>query len=214
MARRATFVLGVVTIAWGTTFVLTQNLVAEMPVSSFLFWRFAIAAVTLAVLRPRAVTRLSPRDRRHALVAGSALAAAFTLQSVGLQHTSATTSGFITGMFVVLTPLVSAALFRDRIPARVWWGVGLAVGGLGVLSLRGWAVGPGDALTLLGALAFAVQIALLAQWTTPSNAFGIATVEMAVVAVVGLGLTVLDGGPQMPTSAETWAALAFLVAGR
>jgi drug/metabolite transporter (DMT)-like permease len=207
---RATVALAAVTVAWGTTFALTQRVVAELPVSSFLLWRFATAAIVLVAIHPRAVLRLTGPDRRRAVVAGTALAGGFALQSVGLQHTSASTSGFITGMFVVLTPLVAAALFGVRIPMRVWWAIGLAAAGIAFLSLRGWSVGLGDALTLAGALAFAVQIALLARWATRSNAYGIAVVEMAVVAVAGLAITPLDGGVHVPASAQAWAGLAFL----
>jgi drug/metabolite transporter (DMT)-like permease len=209
-AARAAVVLTAVTVVWGSTFVLSQSLVSVIPVSSFLFWRFAIATAALVAIHPTAALRLPRRDQRRAGVAGIALASGFALQSVGLQHTSATTSGFITGLFVVLTPLVSAGLFRERIPPRVWWGVWLAVAGLAALSLRGWAVGAGDAVTLAGALAFAMQIALLARWTTRENAYGIAVIEMGVIALTGLALTSVDGGVRVPATVEAWAGLAFL----
>ena len=209
-AGLATVALMAVTIAWGTTYVMSKALVDVMPVSSFLFWRFAIATLALIVLAPRAVLRLSGRDLRRALLVGAALAAGFGLQSFGLQLTTATSSGFVTGMFVVLTPLVAGVLFGDRIPARAWLGIALAVVGLAALSLDGLSLSRGDALTLAGALGFAVQIAALARWSTSSTAVGMATVQMGTVATVSLVVSAFAGGVVTPPESSAWLSLAFL----
>jgi drug/metabolite transporter (DMT)-like permease len=199
-----------VALAWGTTFVMTQGVVATMPVSSFLLWRFAIATLALVALRPRAVMHLTRRDRRRGFVVGLAMSAGFALQSLGLQHTSASTSGFVTGLFVALTPVMSGLLFREPIPRRVLGGVALATVGLAALSIHGLAVGAGEAITLLGAVAFATQIALLGRYSTTGNALGLTTIQLGVVSLVGLALAPLEGGLQLPSSAGTWAQLAFL----
>lgn len=209
-ARQAALALSAVTVVWGSTFALTKDVVTDLPVSSFLLWRFGIAVVALAAFRPNSVRRLSARDRRRAVLVGLIVFAGFALQSVGLQHTSATTSGFITGMFVVLTPLMSGLLFRDRVPARAWAGIALATAGLATIALRGWSVGGGELLTLLGALAFAVEIAVLSRWSTPQNAYGLTVIELGVAGLGGLLLTTLDGGPQLPGTASAWAGLVFL----
>ncbi len=207
---RAALALAAVTVVWGSTFVLTQDVVASMPVSSFLAWRFGIATIALIAIRPRAMAELPPRARRQAFAIGLAVSAGFALQSIGLQHTAASTSGFITGMFVVLTPMVSSLLFRERVPTRVWWGVSLAVAGLAVIALQGWTIGFGDGITLMAALAFAVQIALLSQWSTPQQAFGMTTIQMGVVTLFGVALTPLDGGLILPATPVAWADLVFL----
>lgn len=199
-----------VTVVWGSTFVLAQSLIATMPVSSFMFWRFAIAAVALAAARPRAITTIAARDRRRAVAIGLVVGAGFALQTLGLRYTTASVSGFVTGMFVVLTPVMSGLLFRESVSASVRWGVALAMVGLAVLSLHGSSVGLGEAVTLVAAVAFAAQIAMLGQWATSRNAYGVTLVQLGVVAVVGAGLTVLDGGPRLPASAGAWGALAFL----
>jgi drug/metabolite transporter (DMT)-like permease len=207
----ATTALLIVTIAWGTTYVMSQTLVRSMPVSSFLFWRFAIATCALVALAPRSVRKLSRQEVSRASVVGFALAAGFALQTSGLRLTSATSSGFVTGMFVVLTPIVAAIAFRDRISPRVWAGMALSAFGLAVLSLDGLSLQPGDALTLGGALAFAVQIAALSRWSTAETAVGMATIQLGIVAMASLlaALTV-DGHVVAPADATTWLTIGFL----
>ncbi len=210
LARRAALALTAVAVVWGSTFVLAQDLVSRMPVSSFLFWRFAIATIVMVAVRPRAVSRLEPRDRRRAVVLGLVVGTGFALQTLGLRYTTASVSGFVTGMFVVLTPVMSGLLFRERVPASVRPGVALAVVGLAVLSLDGWSLGFGEVVTLGGAVAFAAEIAMLGQWATSRNAYGVTLIQLGVVALVGAALTPVDGGLRVPASAGAWAGLAFL----
>lgn len=206
----ATVTLLGVTVAWGMTYVMSKGLVETIPVSSFLFWRFALATVVLFAISPRAVTRLRGCDLQRAVLVGTALAAGFGFQSLGLQLTTTTSSAFETGMFVVLTPVVAGTVFGDHVPSRAWIGVAMAVLGLAALSLNGLALAPGDALTLAGALGFAVQIAALARWSTPATALGTAIVQMAMVAVVGLVVSAFSGGVVTPPEPSGWLSLAFL----
>ena len=75
------------------------------------------------------------------------------LQTFGLAHTDASVSGFVTGTYVVLTPVFTALLLRERVPASTWYAVLLAPAGLALLSLNGFAVGLGEGLTLGAAAA-------------------------------------------------------------
>src|SRR5436305_4322031 len=102
--RLAVLTLLVVCILWGSTFVVVKDAVERMPVMDFLGWRFAIAALVMAALRPRAVANLSPAARRHGAVLGLALAAGYVAQTYGLERTPATVPGLITGLFDVFTP--------------------------------------------------------------------------------------------------------------
>ena len=92
--------------------------------------RFGIAAVILLVLAPRRWLRLSRRDVRRGLIIGVFLGSGFLAQTTGLQQTSAAVSGFLTGLMVVLTPIVAAILFQERIAARGWVAVVVATVGL------------------------------------------------------------------------------------
>src|SRR4051812_47438366 len=132
-----------VTAVWGSTFIVVKHAVERMPVMDFLAWRFAIAALVMAVARPKAVTALSPTARRNGVLLGLALAAGYVAQTFGLQRTPATISGFITGLFVVFTPLCAGLLLHKRIDVMSWLGVAVATAGRAALSVHGVVVGGG-----------------------------------------------------------------------
>jgi drug/metabolite transporter (DMT)-like permease len=197
-----------VTAIWGSTFVVVKDAVAEMPVTDFLTWRFAIAGVVMLALRPRSVAALGRTGRRNGFVVGLALGTGYLLQTLGLQHTSAANSGFITGMFVVLTPLCAAVLLR-RPPGRgAWAAVVVATIGLGLLSLHGFSVGTGELLTLGCAAAFALHIIGLGEWAQHHDAFGLAVVQLLTTAVL-CGIVAVPGGLALPPDAGVWGALAL-----
>lgn len=199
-----------VTTIWGASFVITARVIETLPVFTFLAWRFTIATLVLLALRPRALAALDRRDLKRAGVVGIFLAGGYLVQTYGLLTTAPTVSGFITGMFLVFTPLVAWAITREPIPGSVWAAVALALVGLALLSLNGLAVGFGEALTLLGALLFAVQIVGLSLWATPEKAYGFAVVQLGLVAITSALLVPFESGPKMPTTAASWAVVIFL----
>ena len=213
-ALLATLGLLAVTAAWGSTFFLLKDTLQRLPVADFLALRFLVAAVALWLLRPRSVAALPPAVRRRGVVLGLVYGAAQLLQTAGLQYTSASVSGFVTGMYVVLTPLLGALLLRERLPRSVLGAVALATVGLGVLSLRGFAVGPGELLTLASAALYAAHILGLGAWTSVRDAFGLSVVQMATICAV-CSVGALPGGIEVPQRADDWLALLHmaLVAG-
>jgi drug/metabolite transporter (DMT)-like permease len=196
----------VVCILWGSTFVVVKDAVERMPVMDFLAWRFAIAALAMAAVRPGAVRALSPAARRQGVVLGLALAAGYVAQTFGLERTPATVSGFITGLFVVFTPLCSGLLLRRAVGGTAWFAVAVATAGLALLSLRGVSVGTGEAITLLCAVSFALHIVGLGEWSTPSDAYGLAVVQLATVAVVSIVISAPDTLAP-PPDAGAWGAV-------
>ena len=213
-ARLATLLLVCVTAVWGSTFFLIHDLVEHVPPADFLAVRFGIAAVVMFVLFRRQTLALSRRQLRVGVVLGLLYGMAQVLQTTGLAHTDASVSGFITGTYVVLTPVLGAVLLHDRIGKVTWFAVGLATLGLALLSLQGFSVGIGEALTLLSAILYAGHIVALGRWSTPGAAFGLATVQAAVITVVAAVVAVPDG-LTLPATGGQWASLLYmaLVAG-
>jgi len=195
-----------VTAVWGSTFVVVKDAVGRMPVTDFLTWRFGIAAAAMLVLRPRTVAALGPAGRRAGLVLGVALGAGYLLQTLGLQTTSAAVSGFVTGMFVVLTPLGAALLLHTRPGRPALAAVVLATAGLALLSLHGVAVGGGELLTLGCAAAFALHIVGLGRWAATFDAFGLAVVQLLTTTALCAAVA-LPGGLVVPPDAGVWGAL-------
>ena len=212
--RLATVLLVVVTAVWGSTFFLIKDLVTVVPPTDFLAVRFTIAAVAMSLVFRRQLRALSRRDVHLGLGLGALYGLAQILQTVGLAHTDASVSGFITGTYVVLTPLLGAAIFRDRIPGRVWAAALLAMTGIGVLSLRGVAIGLGETVTLLAAAVYALHIIGLGRYARAESAVGLATVQAIAVAVISV-VAAVPGGVTLPPTTSGWVSVVYmaLVAG-
>ena len=205
----AALALLAVTAMWGSTFFLIRDLLDRMPVLDFLAVRFAIATVALAAVAPRALRRLDRDSVRQALMLGGVYGVAQIMQTTGLAHTPASVSGFITGTYVVATPLFAAVLLRTRITAVTWGAVALATGGLAVLSLTGLSVGYGQAITFVAALLYALHIVGLGAWSDARHAYGMAVVQLAVIAVVCFVATVGDG-IVLPQTRDDWLAVVYM----
>jgi drug/metabolite transporter (DMT)-like permease len=202
----ATLLLVGVTAVWGSTFVVVKDAVERMPVMDFLAWRFTIATIAMAAVRPRAVGRLDRRGRRIGVLIGVALGGGYVAQTVGLEHTSATISGFLTGLFVVFTPLCAAIALRRPPTAMTWLGVVLATGGLAAISLHGFSIGYGEGLTLLCAFCFALHILALGEWSASYDAAGLAVMQLSTVAVLSIACAAPDSLAP-PPDAKAWGAV-------
>jgi drug/metabolite transporter (DMT)-like permease len=198
-----------VTAAWGSTFFLIKDLLHQISVLDFLSVRFAIAAVVLFAVAHRSVLRLSRNDIRHGVVLGLVYGIGQVLQTLGLQHTPASISGFVTGMYVVATPLFAAGLLRDSIGKAVWVAVGLATTGLGFLSLQGFSVSSGVALTFAAAMLYALHIVGLGRWSQPRNALGLSVVQMVVIALVCTAVSA-PNGVGLPSTGSGWLSLLYM----
>jgi drug/metabolite transporter (DMT)-like permease len=194
--------------AWGLAFVVMKDSIERQSVNSFLFTRFGIATLVLLVLRPM-IFRLITRELFiKGFLAGLLLGAGFILQTEGLARTDAGITGFITGLYVVATPLISALILKKKISRFTWGCVALATVGLALLSLRGWAMGFGEFLVLLCALAFAAHIVALGQWSSGRDVYAMTIVQLFAVTVL-TGTFALVEGYQPPPDNEVWAVVFF-----
>ena len=196
------------TAAWGSTFFMIKDVVTRIAVPDLLTVRFAIAAVALAIIAgPR--LRMSMITLRRGLLLGLLYGIAQLLQTFGLAHTAASVSGFLTGLYVVLTPLLSALILRTRIAPAVWAAAGLATAGLAVLSLQGFSIGYGELLTVASAVVYALHIVALGRMSEPGTALQLSVVQMAAIAVV-CGIGAAPGGIQLPASRLDWTIVIYL----
>ncbi len=208
-SRLAFWLLIFATAVWGSTFIVVQDGINAMPMMMFMGWRFIIAFGVMAAIRPKAL-RMTKQTFRQGFFIGIALSLGYWTQTFGLYTTSATVSGFITGMFVVLTPILAGLIYKMKIPASGWLGVALATVGLALISLKGWSFGVGESWTLLGALFFSFQIMWLSRWATPSTSYSIAMTQVGTTAVVFfIGGLFIDGF-QVPQGQAVWTSILFL----
>ena len=203
-----------VTVIWGWTFVLVKEGASELGPLSFLAWRFMIASLALLLLFGPRLRRISRDGLRRGLWIGLALFAGYLFQTWGLLYTSATKSGFITGLSVVLVPLLSAAAFKEQVPGRWWLGAGLSTVGLGLILFGRGRIGAGemalnlgDLLTLLCALSFALQIILIGRFVNRENYPAILIVQIGLVFLLSLAGTLLLERPTWAISPQGWRAI-------
>jgi drug/metabolite transporter (DMT)-like permease len=204
----AALALVAVTAVWGSTFVLIKDLVVTLPVTDFLAVRFVIAATVLLAVFWRQARRLSRDQLVRGVGLGVVYGLAQILQTAGLDRSSAAVSGFVTGTYVVLTPILAAVLLRQRTPRTVWVAVVLSTTGLALLALRGFSLGSGELLVLGSAALYALHIVGLGRWSRPADALGLSAVQMVTIAVV-CSVGALPGGVVLPRGAGQWSGVLY-----
>ncbi|MEJ7570064.1 MAG: DMT family transporter [Gaiellaceae bacterium] len=203
----ALLALVAVTAVWGLTFVQVKDAVAIYPLFAFLAVRFAIASLVLAVPAAPRLRSLGRSGTVAGVALGLLLAAGYALQTAGLERTTVSSAGFITGLYVVFTPLLALLLFRTRVAAVVWLGVALALAGLGLLSGVGAGDPLGDALVLAGSAAYSLQIVLLERYAPRYDAIAFTQAEM-LAAFGGFALVAVAAGQiEVPSGWTVWGAL-------
>jgi drug/metabolite transporter (DMT)-like permease len=199
--------LVLVTAIWGITFVQIKDALELYPLFAFLAVRFAIAVATLAVPAAPRLRSLGVRGTLAGAALGGLLAAGYGLQTAGLERTTVSAAGFVTGMYVVLTPVFGLALFRIRPGRGVWLGVALAVTGLAMLSGVSAGSGTGDLLVLAAAALYALQIALMERLAPRYDPLAFTTAEMAAAFVGFSVIAVAAGQIELPRGLTVWGAL-------
>ncbi len=195
---------------WGTTFPLVKDALRVISPFEFLAIRFTIASAVLAALSPRSARASVRTGLRAGLIAGSLLALGHAFQTIGLDHTLSTNAGFITGLYVVFTPLLAAVVLRRRPDIVVLLGVVLTAAGLALMSLRleGGRVSfnGGDLLVLVCAVMYAGQIVTLARYASESDPRVLTLQQLGVTALVFIVLTPAQP-VSAPTSWDVWIAI-------
>jgi drug/metabolite transporter (DMT)-like permease len=203
----ALLALVAVTAVWGVTFVQVKDAVALYPLFAFLAVRFAIASVALAAPAAGRLRLLGRRGWLAGVSLGLLLALGYALQTAGLERTTVSSAGFITGLYVVFTPLLALLLFRARVGASVWAGVALAVAGLAMLSGVGAGDPAGDLLVLLGSAAFSLQIVLMERHAPRHDPIAFTQAEMLAAFLGFAVVAVALGQVELPRGWTVWGAL-------
>ena len=196
-----------VTAVWGVTFVQVKDAVAIYPLFAFLAVRYAIATGALALAGGTRVRTLGRSGWTAGALVGSLLGLGIGLQTAGLERTTVSSTGFITGLYVVFTPVFGLALFRASVAVEVWLGVAFALAGLAMLS--GVPVGTtgGNLLVLASAAAQALQIVALERYARRYDAIALTLVQMAVCLATFLVIALALGQLEVPRGWTVWGAL-------
>jgi drug/metabolite transporter (DMT)-like permease len=190
---------------FGTSFVIVKGALDDVDPVPFLALRGLFAALALA---PFTIGRASkPGELRAATMTGLMYLAGMLSQTIGLQYTTAATSAFLTYLLIVIVPFVSFAIGKARPTRLTVVAIGVALIGLALLTGAGDGFGRGAVLTLIGAVAFAIHLVQMGEYSPRYDIFRFNAIQMSAVAVPCLLLVPFTGG--LPSTGESYAVAAY-----
>ena len=194
--------------AWGMAFVVMKDAIEKQSVNSFLFTRFAVAVIAMLALQPQVLKKFNREILIKGFIAGLFLGSGYIFQTLGLKIAGAAITGFVTGLYVVATPLIAWIVLRHRINLYTWGCVALATVGLGLLSLHGWSVGYGEFLVLISAIAFGAHIVTLGHWSNGLDSYAMTIIQLATCALM-TGAISFSQGYSAPVNTSGWLVVFY-----
>lgn len=223
-SRQAELSLIGITVIWGLTFSLVKRSLDDITPFLFMSYRFSLAFLIMLLLTAGRWRLLRREVLKAGGLVGVFLFASYAFQTLGLQYTTAGNAGFITGLFVVFTPILSVAILRRRPTTRSLISVAVATVGLGLLSLQyGTGVNRGDILVLACAFTLSLHIIYLDKYVKEFDLMLLTLLQMGVLAVGNTVSAAVFEDLFFPTVGFVWltiavcgilaSALAFFVQG-
>ncbi len=206
--KLAPWALLLVAMAWGWSFVIMKDSIQRQSVNNFLFTRFAAAVIVMVIIRPQVIKLLTRDLLLRAGTAGIFLGFGYIFQTLGLARTGAAITGFVTGLYVVITPLFAWIILKAKISRFTWLCIVVATIGLGLLSVRGFSIGAGEFLVFISAIFWALHIITLSKWSSGRDTYAMTVVQLAMCAVMA-AIASIPGGYSPPPDAGVWGVVAF-----
>ncbi|MBI5836381.1 MAG: DMT family transporter [Candidatus Eisenbacteria bacterium] len=215
MTRRESLVadgaLALTTVIWGTTFPLNKQILEILPPFGFMCLRFVLATVALALVARGSLARLDRRAWGAALLLSALLFLGFAFQLYGLRMTTPTKNAFLTSVSVPMVPFIGLWILRHRPGIASWIGCGLAFAGSLILTYQpGILIGPGDLLTLVCALCFAVQIVMMSKLMPGRSATAMTTAVCLCTALFSGAAWFVFREPRIDPAVVPWGAMLWL----
>jgi drug/metabolite transporter (DMT)-like permease len=193
---------------WGGSFVVMKDSLEKQDVFSFLASRFILASILMFMYRPTALRGLSKKFVLRGIFAGILLGSGYIFQTFGLTNTTVSNTGFITGLYLVFTPLISLIILRKHVIRIQWLAVLLAFIGLFLISYNGVSIGRGETLVLISAILYGAHFVALGEWSDGGNTYALTLIQIATLAVMASLFTIKDGF-QIPPDSSVWLAVLF-----
>ena len=193
---------------WGGSFVLMKDAIVQQDVYSFLSTRFILAALLMIAYRPTVFFFLSSRFIKQGVFAVVLLSGGYIFQTLGLAKTTVSNTGFITGMYLVFTPLISLIILKRKVLLVQWFAVAIAMIGLILISYNGISIGTGEILVLISAIAFGAHFVALGEWSNGKNTYALTLIQILTVSAIATVCAFINGF-EVPPSASVWQAIAF-----
>jgi drug/metabolite transporter (DMT)-like permease len=206
----AILALVAVAAAWGGAFVTMKDAIAREPFYDFLATRFLIATVLMILAKPRVFKAVDRDLLRKGVILGFLLGMGYITQTIGLAVTTAAITGFITGLYVICTPILAWLLFGHQPSKRIVIGVILATVALGFISINNFAIEVGQIWVIACAVLFAAHIVGLGVWSPGKDTYALTVVQLGTVGIVcTVGALIDHPGYQPPPDGGVWFAVLF-----
>ncbi len=206
--KLAPWALLTVSAAWGLSFIVMKDAIQRQSVNNFLFTRFALAVIVMILIRPQTIKLFNKDLLQRGGLAGIFLGLGYIAQTLGLERTGAAITGFITGLYVVLTPLIASIVLKEKITKFTWLCIAVATFGLGLLSIRGFSVGIGEMFVLASAVLFAAHIIALSKWSSGRDVYAMTVIQLTMCAILA-GLASAVEGYSLPPDSGVWSVVIF-----
>jgi drug/metabolite transporter (DMT)-like permease len=197
-----------VTISWGAAFVLMKDAINEQPIFDFLATRFTLATLVMIAVRPQVLKSINKQLLFRGSILGTALGLALITQTIGLDLSTAAISGFLTGLYVVFTPILFWLITRNKVEGKVIVGTVVAFAALLLISFNGFSIDIGQIWLIACAVLFAAHIIGLSFWSTAKDLYALTVIQLGAGAAA-CWLGAVADGYQPPPNASVWGVVVF-----
>jgi len=197
-----------VTFAWGASFVLMKDAINEQPVFDFLATRFTLATLVMIAIRPQVLKAIDKKLLFRGTILGVMLGLAYITQTIGLDLTTAAITGFLTGLYVIFTPILFWIIYRKKVQSKVLVGSITAFIALLFISFNGFSLDAAQVWLIACAVLFAGHIVGLSVWSTAKDIYPLTVIQLGAGSVV-CWMGALADGYQAPPNASVWAVIVF-----
>jgi drug/metabolite transporter (DMT)-like permease len=193
---------------WGGSFVVMKDSLAQQDVYSFLSSRFLLASLLMFLYRPNVFKGLDKKFVRQAILAGLLLGSGYIFQTLGLTKTTVSNTGFVTGLYLVFTPLISLIILKRHVMKIQWSAVVIATAGLFLISYNGISIGVGETLVLISAFLYGAHFVALGEWSDGGNTYALTLIQIMTVSAMATAGALFNGYQIAPTG-RVWGAILF-----
>ena len=210
MKSKLTLYIAMISIAavWGSSFVVMKDSLERQNVFSFLSSRFILAALLMVMYKPGVFRGLTRKFIYRGIIAGILLGGGYIFQTYGLTKTTVSNTGFITGLYLVFTPLISLIILKRHVLKIQWLAVVIATIGLFFISYNGVTIGLGEILVLVSAFIYGAHFVALGEWSDGKNTYALTFIQVATVAALTSIFAFKDGFQVAPDS-TVWLAILY-----
>ena len=210
MKSKLTLYIAMISIAavWGSSFVVMKDSLERQNVFSFLSSRFILAALLMVLYKPGVFRGLTKKFIYRGIIAGILLGGGYIFQTYGLTKTTVSNTGFITGLYLVFTPLISLIILKRHVLKIQWLAVVVATIGLFFISYNGVTIGLGEILVLISAFIYGAHFVALGEWSDGKNTYALTFIQVATVAALTSIFAFKDGFQVAPDS-TVWLAILY-----